>query len=359
MSDPARPPNADERTRLFRAENLLENPEILFLIFEYAPDSILLVDAAGRIAKANVQVEQMFGYSREELVGELVEVLIPRRFADRHVGYRTGYINSPRMRPMGAGVDLYGRRKDDSEFPVDIMLSPLEMESSALVLAVIRDATERKRIEAEALRAREMYLKEVHHRVKNNLQVISSLLFLQASHTEDPAVLSILTESRNRVKSIALIHEKLYRTGDLGEIDFGDYVRDLVSDLLRTYRIDHERIRVSTHAEPVGINIDTAIPCGLIINELVSNAFKHAFKPGEEGNLQIELVAEGEDEYLLTVEDDGIGMGAEVNWEEGGSVGLRLVKDLTQQLEGYVECEMNGGTRFKVHFRRLHYRERE
>jgi PAS domain S-box-containing protein len=339
-------------------ENLFENPEILFRIFEFAPDAILLVDSSGRIAQANVQMEKMFGYSRSEVVGRLVEVLIPQRYTEKHIGYRSGYMNSPRTRPMGAGVDLYGRRKDNTEFPVDIMLSPLDHTQGPLILAVIRDATERKKIEEEALRAREMYLKEVHHRVKNNLQVITSLLFLQANHTTDPKTVTILNESQNRVRSIALIHEKLYRTSDFGEIDMADYVRDLVSDLFRAYGVRHERIAMETSVESLVINIDTAIPCGLIINELVSNALKHAFAPEQEGKVAVEISSLGPEEYSLTVRDNGVGLGPRESWGQGDSLGLRLVSDLTRQLDGKMEVEVGSGTTIRIRFKKLLYRDR-
>jgi PAS domain S-box-containing protein len=174
---------------------LVESPEILYRIFEFAPDAILLVDGRGHIAKANAQTEKMFGYRREAIIDQPIEILIPERFARHHVGYRSGYVASPHTRPMGMGLELFGKRQDGTEFPVDIMLSPLETEQGSLTLAVVRDATERKRIETQAREAKEMYFKEVHHRVKNNLQVISSLLFLQSTYTTDPNTLGILRES--------------------------------------------------------------------------------------------------------------------------------------------------------------------
>lgn len=335
------------------------SPEILHGIFEFAPDAILLVDGNGRIVMANAQAFRMFGYERDELIGNLIEILVPRRLASHHVGYRSGYHASPRTRPMGAGLELFGTRKDGTEFPVDIMLSPLETEQGRLTLGVIRDATERKRMEAEAIQVRETYLKEVHHRVKNNLQVISSLLFLQTVHTPDPKVLEILKESQSRVKSIALIHEKLYRSAELVRLDFADYVRDLVTDLFRSYGMDQRGIAVTVRVEAISLEIDTAIPCGLIINELVSNVLKHAFPNGQQGEVCVAMASAGERQFNLLVKDNGIGLPDGFDWRASASLGLKLVNDLTRQLDGTVQLETgNGGTAFHISFREVQYRER-
>lgn len=354
---PEQPPPSEARIT-DEVRQLAQRPDILFRVFEYAPDANLLIDADGRIIQANSQAQAMFGYPRSELLGQLVELLIPSRYHAQHVGYRSGYINSPRTRPMGAGVELFGRRKNATEFPVDIMLSPLESEEGVLVLAVVRDATERKQIEAEAIEAREMYLKEVHHRVKNNLQVISSLLFLQSSHTTDPNILEILKESQSRVKSIALIHEKLYRSPELGKIDFAGYVRDLVSDLFRTYGVNQESVELQTEIQNIALNIDTAIPCGLIINELVSNVLKHAFPSDFEGKVLVRIVASEPQSFTLTVRDNGVGLPEHFDWRTSASLGLRLVNDLTRQLDGTVEISREGGTTFTISFRELQYRDR-
>lgn len=337
-----------------------QSPEVLFRIFEYAPDAIILVDGGGRIVKVNAQTEAMFGYQRGELVGNSVELLIPERFARQHVVHRTGYLAAPRTRTMGAGIALFGKRKDGSEVPVDIMLSPLDVAEHPLVLGVVRDVTERKRFETQALEAREMHLKEVHHRVKNNLQVISSLLYLQSAHTSDSKVLELLTESRNRVNSIALIHEKLYRSEGLVRLDFGPYVGDLVASLFGAYGMNSDRLRARTHINGVMLEVDTAIPLGLIINELVSNALKHAFPSEGSGEVWVELESIGERQFRLVVGDNGVGLPEGFDWRASSSLGLRLVNDLTRQLEGKVVTKSGAGegTAFHIEFRELQYKER-
>jgi PAS domain S-box-containing protein len=355
---PEKPTTPDDSESVFNDDTIAKSREVFYRIFEFAPDAILLVDHSGRIVKTNGQAERMFGFLRDELIGEKVEILIPRRLAERHIGYRSGYIASPHARPMGVGLDLFGRRKDDTEFPVDIMLSPLEFENGSLVLGVVRDATERKRIEGQAQEAREMYIREIHHRVKNNLQIVSSLLFLQSLHSTDPNIHEILTESQNRVKSIALIHEKLYRSAEMIRLDFAEYVGDLVLDLFRTYGVHQEGINVYTNIEDIHLEVDTAIPCGLIINELVSNVLKHAFPTGTAGEVSIALARTGPDALLLTVSDNGIGFPVGFNWHQSPSLGLKLVKDLARQLDGSVEVDSTSGTTFRITFKELQYKER-
>jgi PAS domain S-box-containing protein len=343
-----------------REEYLLPGgQEILYRIFEFAPDAIVLADHEGRIIKANAQAERMFGHQRSDLLGQPVEMLIPSRFAVNHIGHRSGYTMAPHARPMGMGLELFGLRRDGTEFPVDIMLSPLESDQGRLVLAVVRDATERKRIEAQAREAREMYIREIHHRIKNNLQVISSLLFLQSTHTADPNILGILKESQSRVRSIALIHEKLYRSTELSKLYFAEYVRDLVTDLFRTYGITQKALNVTTTVEDVYLDVDTAIPCGLIINELVSNVLKHAFPEGSRGEVMVDLRPIGVKEYRLMVSDNGVGLPTDFEVSRSNSLGLKLVGDLTHQLDGSLDVRSGpAGTIFSITFKELQYKER-
>jgi PAS domain S-box-containing protein len=171
---------------------------------ESAPDAVVVVDAQGRITIVNHLTEKMFGYSRDELLGQPLEILVPDRFRARHVHDRDDYQRAPRTRPMGLGRELLGRRRDGSEFPVEISLSPLETEQGLLVTSIIRDITDRKETEAritESLREKEALLKEIHHRVKNNLQVISSLLRLQERNINEAHTRELFAESQRRIQS--------------------------------------------------------------------------------------------------------------------------------------------------------------
>jgi PAS domain S-box-containing protein len=322
-------------------------------LLESAPDGIVVVDASGRIAIVNSQVERMFGYPRDELIGRPVEILVPERFRPGHVPHRDGYFHSPRTRPMGAGRALTGRRRDGSEFPVEISLSPLETEQGTLVTSIVRDITDRRQAEERlkaSLREKEVLLKEIHHRVKNNLQVTSSLLKLQSASIQDRQAREMFAESQNRIRSMALVHEKLYQSSDLSRIDFADYVRSLAALLFRSFSIDRSHIQLQVEAEELSFSIDTAIPCGLIVNELLSNCLKHAFPEEQEGQIQIGVHAEAGGRYTLLVRDNGVGLPAHITLEETGTLGLQLVRTLADQLRGSVEIRRGAGTEFRIHF---------
>jgi two-component sensor histidine kinase len=248
---------------------------------------------------------------------------------------------------IGRTVEFEALRKDGSEFPVELSLVSWQTGNRRFFSGVIRDITERKQADALAQLAlrKEMILKEeIHHRVKNNLQVISSLLYLQSSNVVDPATVEILLESQNRVKSIALVHEKLHTSADSEHLDFGEYANDLITDLFRSYDARQKKLAMHLSLQNILMGMDAAIPCGLIINELVSNVMKHAFPNGTAGDVWIEMCQQGERTFTLLVRDNGIGLPAGFNLEQTPSLGLRLVRDLTRQMDGEMRVESNQGT---------------
>jgi two-component sensor histidine kinase len=199
-------------------------------------------------------------------------------------------------------------------------------------------------------REKEVLLKEVHHRVKNNLQVISSLLSLQVGVVTDPNVLQVFRESQHRVRAMALIHEKLYQSRDLGKVDFGEYVRSLTGYLFRSFGVERATIALTVNVKDVFLEVEKAIPCGLIVNELVSNALKHAFPAGREGEIRIDAQAKGTEHVTLRVSDNGVGFPPAVDVRTTTSLGLGLVNTLTKQLEGTIEQQSSGGTTFQIRF---------
>ncbi len=218
------------------------------------------------------------------------------------------------------------------------------------------DVTERHQAEEKlfkSLQEKEVLLKEIHHRVKNNLYVISGLLNLQSSYIEDEEVRNLFQDSQNRIQTMAVIHEQLYQSQDLAEIDFADYIKRLVSNLFLSYNHQQSGIKPITHLEKCYLNIETAIPAGLLINELVTNAFKHAFPSGQ-GEVNISLEVEREQQIKLTVADNGQGLPADLDWENSPSLGLRLVRLLSQQLDAQVQFETSPrGTNFTLKFMAL------
>ena len=218
---------------------------------------------------------------------------------------------------------------------------------------------ERTRELEASLEEKEVLLKEIHHRVKNNLQVISSLLNLQSGYINDEAALQMFKESQNRVRSMALIHEKLYQSEDLARIDFAEYIRDLTNYLLRMYGTGTYRVRLIVNVEDVSLDIDTAIPCGLMVNELVSNSLKYAFPMGDrsldeqrefKAEISVDLRLDNDSNLILIVSDNGVGFPENLDFRETESLGLQLVNTLTEQLDGSIELDRTGGTTFKITF---------
>ncbi|MEW5847389.1 MAG: PAS domain S-box protein [Myxococcota bacterium] len=322
-------------------------------LLESAPDGIVVVNAQGLITIVNTQTERMFGYSRDELLGQPVEILVPERFREMHPRYRHGYFEEPRTRPMGEGRMLTGRKRDGTEFPVEISLSPLVTEEGTLVTGIIRDISERRRVEEQlraSLREKEVLLKEIHHRVKNNLQVTSSLLKLQSSYIADQQAREIFSESQNRIRSMALVHEKLYQSRDLSRVDLNEYTRSLAALLFRSYGTDPARVSLRLEGEPILLTIDTAVPCGLILNELLSNCLKHAFPDGRNGTVTVRVGSPAGGRHQLEVRDDGVGLPPGFDVKKVESLGLQLVNTLVEQIHGHLEVDVAGGTAFRVRF---------
>ena len=216
------------------------------------------------------------------------------------------------------------------------------------------DITERRTNEERihnSLKEKEVLLKEIHHRVKNNLQVISSLLYLQGTQIRDKQTAQVFKDSQSRVKAMALVHERLYQSSDLARIDFAGYVQDVTHHLLRSYQTSQTNIRLNLDVDPVSFNIDTAIPCALIVNELVSNSMKYAFANRCDGEIRIRLAQESDDNLNLLISDNGIGFPENMSLEKTDSLGLQLVHNLTSQLNGTVQIRNRGGAEVDIRFR--------
>jgi PAS domain S-box-containing protein len=214
------------------------------------------------------------------------------------------------------------------------------------------EIAERKKAEEQinaSLQEKVVLLREIHHRVKNNLQVISSLLNLQSGYIEDKRSLEIFRESQNRVRSMALIHEKLYQSKELNKIEFSEYIKSLTKDLFNSYNVDNNRIILKSDFDGIYFEIDTAILCGLIINELVSNSLKHAFPDSRKGEIFISI-KKMENKYSLVLRDNGIGFPQNIDYKKTESLGLQLVNTLTEQLGGMIDLHRNGCTEFRIEF---------
>jgi two-component sensor histidine kinase len=245
--------------------------------------------------------------------------------------------------------------KDGNARNIEVNCYPI-LDSSGNVAQVIEyclDITQRKRAEEQikaSLKEKDLLLKEVHHRVKNNLQVISSMLNLQSRKITDQQNLEPFRESQNRIRSMAFIHERLYQSEDLSKVNFKRYLETLATYLLQSYEVNQDSIRLYSEVENVQLDISRSIACGLLINELVSNSLKYAFTESQKGEIRIGLKRVGENQYKLVVSDDGIGLPEELDFRNTNSLGLQLVNTLTNQLQGGIEVVRNNGTTFKITF---------
>jgi two-component sensor histidine kinase/HAMP domain-containing protein len=254
--------------------------------------------------------------------------------------------------------DLVSEVVVDGALEVNVLVEAFNSMTSHLREAIERlwkELDERRRAEEEtrqSLREKEVLLKELHHRVKNNLQLVASLLALQSRGASDERVAQALRESRDRIHSMAVIHETLYQSEDFTEIDLAEYMDDLAAHLLRTYGGESQAIGLTTNVDDAELTVDMAMYCGLIVHELVSNAFQYAFPDGLSGQITIDLLSEGDDQVTLCVYDDGVGLPPEVKPGTNSSLGLELVSLLTQQIGGTLQVDRSVGTAFKIVFSR-------
>jgi len=246
-------------------------------------------------------------------------------------------------------VDVRG--SGDAIVAINFSIKPVLNDDGEVLLLIPegRDITERKQAEQRvvaSLREKEVLLQEIHHRVKNNLQVISSLLKFQTDKITDQQMLDLFNESQHRVRSMALVHEKLYQTHDFAQIDFAEYLKSLAAYLYRSYAGSTTNVKLETQSEPVLVKIEQAVPLGLIVNELISNALKYAFPGGSSGLIQLNLQRAADKQLCLTIRDDGIGLPSVVDIHQPDSLGLWLVSMLAKQVHGKIELDRSQGTTF-------------
>jgi PAS domain S-box-containing protein len=334
-----------------RARDALRESEREFrLIADSVPSLFSYLGADGRYRFVNKYYEEWFGLTRVEIVGkhyrevvgddayEIIKDHVETALSGQRVSYEAAL-------PYAHG----GMRWVIADYV------PFKDDGGQLkgFFALVTDITERKLVEEQirlALKEKEVLLKEIQHRVKNNLQVISSLFDLQSRYTDDERVLAMFKESRDRVRSIALIHEKLYEADDLTRIDFGDYIKGLATHLFRSYGIGFDAVKLTTRFDDVPLSIDAAIPCALIVNELVSNSLKHAFRTDDECEIRLELRSDNDSQVTLVVADNGVGLPDGFTIDQPPSLGLRLVTTLTRQLKGSITVQREKGTTFSVTF---------
>ncbi|CAD5939529.1 Phytochrome-like protein cph2 [Planktothrix tepida] len=335
-------------TELQKAQEVLKQQ---LAAIEAAIDGIAILKDGHYIYLNKAHVE-MFGYSHpQELLGYSWESLyIPEQV--RYFEQHTFPVLFQQRHWQGQTT---AKRRDGSTFVEEVSLT---LTDDNLLICVCRDVTERLKAEEKikaSLLEKEVLLREIHHRVKNNLYVISNLLDLQADTLEQEEQRNLFADSQNRIQTMALIHEQLYQSDDLSQVNFANYIQNLVEKLISSYQPKDCKINISLDVEPVTLNLETAIPCGLLINELVTNAFKYAFPDSTTGEIKITLKMDSEQQIYLKISDNGIGIPEDVDWQDSPSLGLRLVNILADQLEATLELDCTQGTSFTLIFQEQSY----
>ena len=311
-----------------------------------APHPMMIARADGPIEWVNAALVRQWGYDDAgQLIGQPRDVIVMRDAlaASAQALFRDGQWEG----------ELTARRRDGTTFAVQCAASVLRDDHGELthLMGSLVDISERKRAEAAmraSLEEKEALLKEVHHRVKNNLQVVTSLLALQAQLEQRPEVLTALRDTQGRVRAMALLHENLYRSPSLSRVTLAPYLEAIGAQLARSY-LSESAPRLTVRVDDLELPIDQAMPCGLLVSELVTNAFKHAFPGGDGGTIVVAAVREGP-AVVLTVSDDGVGLAPDLDLTSSPSLGLRLVRGLADQLNGELTIDHGRGTSVSVRF---------
>jgi len=319
--------------------------------------SIFLHDFEGKIIYVNETAYKSLGYTKGQLMGmnfydlEAVNASEPSNFM------------SSKIRELIENREILFRsalfQKDGSIMPVQVHAKITESDNKKFILSVVQGIKEKEEVKEEGEvklppKIADKVEIEVQKRsmdmIKNNLQIISSLINLQSVNVKDKKVIQLFRESQNRLQAMATAYNNLYHSSEIGKFDFAEYIQKLASEILSSYRVDPKQIKLKMDLENVMLDIDTAVPCGIIINELLTNSIKHGFPEGKKGDINIKLVPEDSEKITLTMSDNGVGFPEDLDFKNVRTLGLRLVKNLTNQIKGKIEYKGIDGTSFKITF---------
>ncbi len=318
---------------------LIKSEERNRALLAAVPDFIFLVRRDGLFLDYSKEKNGNFPLISSDLLGKNIYEVLPEQLARQTM---ESIENTLQTGEMQIFEHQFAQHGDTRFYEVRLLTFGTD-----IVLVIIRDITDCK--QAEQAQRNEVLMKEIHHRVKNNLQLISSMLYLQSQRMKDRNLSKIFKDNQTRIRSIALIHEKLYRSKDLVRLSYSEYIQDLISSLLNTYDAN-SNIKIKFEIDDLFLGMDIAIPCGMITNELVSNSLQHAFPDEQEGEIRIGLNSGYDKKIVLTVSDNGIGFPEDIDFRQTESFGLKLVDLFCKQLEAVIELDRSTGTEFKVSF---------
>lgn len=331
---------------------LVESEEKYRNLVESIAEGLVIVDENENFLFSNKAALDIYGYNEDEILKMNVKDLVSEKSFNT---IQKETVN--RLNGKSSKYEITIIRKNGDERLTSITASPLFKDGKFIgSFELFIDITDIRKAEEElraSLREKEVMLQEIYHRVKNNMQIISSMLNLQSVHVTDETSLNLFKNCQNRVRSMSLVHEKLYRSKDLSRIKFEDYITSLMRNLFISYGVSEKRIRYNVEAKGIFLNINTAIPCGLIINELITNSIKYAFPEDKKGHIIIKLSKDKKDKFTLIIRNDGIDFPEEIDLENASSFGMQLVNILQQQLHAEIEIDRKGGTTFKFLFNEL------
>jgi PAS domain S-box-containing protein len=349
---------------------IIENEFKFRSVVEQTSDGVSLAIDPGEVIDWNKSMEKITGIKKGEASTKYIYELMYQLYlpqikeSEDPIIIKEEFDNLFKTRNLPDEIKIQEKeimRADGSIRSVNINNFFVEKSNPLMLCTVVQDITDRKEFENSlktSLEEKEVLLREIHHRVKNNLQIISSLLNLQTVYINDEEALNLFKESQNRVRSMSMIHESLYQSRDLAHIDFSIYISRLSNELLSSYGVNINLISLKTDLENIFLDINTAIPCGLIITELFTNSIKYAFPHGRKGIIHIKFKRDKGDNFILEVSDDGVGLPDDIDIKQTKSLGMRLVNSLVDQLDGTVEVDGSSGTRFVIKFQELEYESR-
>jgi PAS domain S-box-containing protein len=333
------------KTRQLTEKNL--ELEKLSLVASRTDNAVLIASPDGQVEWVNDGFIQLFGIPKEKLIDKKLSGINVYTNIENEIREAIKYRHS---RIFESNVTTYNIQN----LWISSTLTPIYDEAGALKKLVVVDTditagkNMQKQIEA-SLKEKDVLLKEIHHRVKNNLQIIISLLNLQSGYIKDEATLKAVKDGQSRVRSMALVHEKFYQSDELSEIIFSEYIEKLCHFLYQSYGDKTDRIELQIKGDRIGLDMDTAMPCGLLVNEIVSNAYKYAFPGNEKGRILIEL-KKTNGKMMLLVQDNGVGFHEDFSLEKSDSLGMQLIQALTSQLDGELKVSFENGTSFEISF---------
>ena len=342
-------------------KELKKRERLLSLVTDNMLNVVGQIDAEGTFQYISPSIKTILGYDPSEILGENVFQFINLTHPEDQIKVSTAFMGATNSYLPGE-VQHRFRRADGSYIWVESLGNPLfddENQYNGVVFSMT-DINSLKAAEKNlktSLEDKELLLRELHHRVKNNMQIISSLLNLQSQHIKDKRDLKIFKSSQTRVKTMSLIHEELYSSQDFSHIHLSKYIRNLTKELLTSNIGDPGRVQLTVNVEEIKMELETAIPLGLLINEIVANSVNHAFPNHRKGEIIVDLKRDG-DAFVLKISDDGIGIPKKTDFEKAETLGFQLIKNLVNQLDGEIKMQTNHGTTFIIKFKELEYKKR-